>query len=264
MIVRPTGTIRTLGVSALLTAASAASAAAQIVTDRPNFTESTATVPSGRMQLEAGYTLFRATDFTGHQLGEGLLRIGLIPGLELRAGIPSYNTATREVGPAEFESSGFGDASIGMKLGLYESGMSEGLPSASLLLGTSIPLGDDDFGADGLEPEAKLALGWSLAPRLDLGVNVNYTQRNPSFGDNYDEWAASVALGFPLAGRLSGFGEYYAIRPDFPGDAGDEDVVGGGITFLLSPDFQLDARVGVELDSHADAMFFGVGFAKLF
>jgi hypothetical protein len=243
-------------------------AASQIVTDRPDFTESTATVPQGRVQIEAGYTLLKIDDATEHQIGEGLLRLGIIPGLEARVGIPTFHSQSIETDgliELEREESGFGDASVGMKLGLYESGMSEGLPSLSLLLGSSIPLGDDDFGADGWEPEAILALGWSLAPRLDLGVNAGYAQRvdDDLVGDDdrFNETWGSIALGFPIAGSLAGFGEYFAIRPD---EGIDQDFIDAGVTYLLSETFQLDARVGKGLGDTDDAVFFGVGLAKLF
>lgn len=238
-------------------------AAAQISTDRPTFTERTTTVPDGRFQLEAGYTYRSAGDLTGHVLGEALLRAGLIPGLELRAELPSFVSQKFDGLLGEDEESGWTDAGIGMKLGLYEAGMAEGLPSISLLLGSSVPVGDDDFGADGWEPEAIVALGWEFAPRLELGANVGYRQNDPHFGDRFDEWTASVALGLPVTSSIGAFVEYFALRPDIDGDDGD-DYIDGGVTFLLSPTFQLDGRAGFNLDGDADEMFFGVGLAKLF
>ena len=257
------GLLGGVGAGMLALVAGAAPLAGQIVTDRPDFTESTYTVPDGHFQLEAGYTYATAGELSGHQIGEALIRLGLIPGLELRALLPSFNSVSGDVGPVEFEESGWSDAGIGMKLGLYESGMSEGLPSVSLLFGSSIPVGDDDFGADGWEPEAILALGWALAPRLDLGANVKYTQRDPDFGDRYNEWAASIALGLPVTSSLGAFIEYFGIRPDLDG-LEDDDYIDGGITYLFSDTFQLDARVGFNLEGDDDEMFFGVGFGKLF
>ena len=249
---------------AILLAAAATPASAQtIVTDRPDFTESTATVPDGRFQLEAGYTYASVGDFTGHEIGEGLLRWGLIPGLELRLGIPSYLSISQD-GADGADASGLGDASVGVKLGLYESGMAEGLPSVSLILGSGIPTGNEDVtGSDGWEPEAIVALGWSFTPSLSLGANVGYAQRSlVGFDDSIDEFFTSIAAGFPLVGGLNGFAEYYAIRPDL--DGADEDYINGGVMYLLSPTLQLDARIGMGIGDTDDAMFFGAGLAKLF
>jgi hypothetical protein len=47
-----------------------------LVTDRPDFTESAATVTRGRTQVEMGYTFTSAGDFDEHAMGELLVRIG--------------------------------------------------------------------------------------------------------------------------------------------------------------------------------------------
>lgn len=246
---------------ALLASTGGPSVAQQMVTDRPTFTESTSTVPAGIYQLEAGYTFERFGRTDSHQIGEALLRTGLIEGLELRFGLPSFRSAKREA-PGALDQSGFGDGFLGMKLGLFESGVGEGLPSLALLLGTGVPVGDDVFGAGGWEPEAKLALGWSLTERLGLGANIDYTQRDPGAADRFDEWGAGVALAFPLTERLGGFGEYFAIRPDVGTDL---DYLDAGVTWLMNPHLQLDARIGVGVGSPVDDDFFiGVGFSRQF
>jgi len=250
---------------ALALASTTAPLSAQtIVTDRPDFTESTATVPDGRIQIEAGYTYSTFGDFSGHEIGEGLIRYGLIPGLELRLGVPSFVSYSADEGAEDSDDSGFADASAGIKLALFESGLAEGLPSVSLLLGTGIPTGNAEItGSDGWEPQAVLALGWQFTETLSLGANAGYVQRR-IFGldDATDEFSASIAAGFPLFAGLNGFAEYFAIRPDL--DDSDEDYVDGGVTYLLSPTFQLDARVGMGIGDTDDAMFFGIGFARLF
>jgi len=71
-----------------------------LITDRPDFTESTDAVPRGHLQLEAGYTftydrekLDRTRDHTSPEI---LLRIGLVDRLELRLGWAGYSwTETR-------------------------------------------------------------------------------------------------------------------------------------------------------------------------
>ena len=63
---------------------------APLVTDRPDFTESTKTIPRGHLQIEAGFTFVydrRGDDrLRDHAAPELLLRIGLADDFELRIG----------------------------------------------------------------------------------------------------------------------------------------------------------------------------------
>src|SRR5688572_30878275 len=83
-----------------------------LVTDRPDFTESTATVPRGHFQIEGGTTLTRVEDADATSFGELLVRIGTGERWETRLGLGSY---TRIDTPFD-EFSGFEDPSVGIKV----------------------------------------------------------------------------------------------------------------------------------------------------
>lgn len=61
-----------------------------LVTDRPDFTESAETIAPGHLQIESGITRSREDATETDSVGEILLRVGLTPNLELRAGFNSY------------------------------------------------------------------------------------------------------------------------------------------------------------------------------
>ncbi|HVR97870.1 MAG TPA: transporter, partial [Thermoanaerobaculia bacterium] len=61
-----------------------------LVTDRPDFTESTSTVAPGHFQVEGGATLARVEDEDSETWGEVLVRYGLGPRLEARLAAGSY------------------------------------------------------------------------------------------------------------------------------------------------------------------------------
>jgi hypothetical protein len=71
----------------------------EMVTDRPDFTESASVVPRGRVQLEAGYTYARDEDagvLAAHSYPEALARIGVVDDrLELRLGQSVLTTRSR-------------------------------------------------------------------------------------------------------------------------------------------------------------------------
>ena len=60
----------------------AAPAQQPLISDRPDFTESAATITPGRVQMEAGYTFARLEEVEGHAIGEILARIGVLSGVE--------------------------------------------------------------------------------------------------------------------------------------------------------------------------------------
>lgn len=217
-----------------------------LVTDRPDFTESASSVVPGRVQLEAGATLDRVDDENAVTLGEALFRIGVVPGLEARVGVPSWIDAG--------EASGLDSGFLGAKAEL-PAGAGWDL---ALLVGTTVPIGDDEVASDEWEPEAVLAAGRDLSETTGLGVNLGWGR--PSDGEErIDEWRGSVAAGFDLGGGWGAYGEAFGFVTD--GDAGPA-FLDAGVTRLLGPDLQLDARVGAGLFDAAGDAFVGVGVSK--
>lgn len=229
--------------------------AAPLVTDRPDFTESTASVAPGRVQVETGYTLSRRDGGDDHAVGEVLVRLGLASPLEARLAPGSYAVMDAPGGSVD----GIQNPAVGAKATLLEpSPRPAAVPSVALLASTTLPAGHDAVSADGAEPAAALALGWTLGERASLGANLKHA-RLLDDGERFGRTVASAALGVDASGPLSAYAEFYTLRPDAPG-AGDADVVNGGLTLLLGPDAQLDARVGAGLGRPAPDLILGVGF----
>ena len=65
---------------------------------------------------------------------------------------------------------GPGDADLGFKVLLRDEDRSR-IPAAAVLVSSSVPIGDDEIGERGWQPEARLLLGWQLDPTWSLAVN---------------------------------------------------------------------------------------------
>jgi hypothetical protein len=220
-------------------AASAAQDAAQegapLIGDRPDFTESPNAVP--RLQLEGGYTLTHLAGRSEHADGELLVREPFGPGFEGRIGVGSFVSQDFTGG-----SSGYGVSSVGLKW-QFASGAGRS-PTLGLLVGTALPTGDEDLGADEWVPEIRFAAAWDGAVSLSANVGL---ARPEALGERFTQYLASVAAGVGIGARGGAFLEVYAILADLgPGD--DTLVVDGGLTWLLTPDVQLDARAGASLE----------------
>jgi hypothetical protein len=227
-----------------------------LVTDRPDFTESASVPGGGRVQVEGGWTVEGDGDARAHSLGEILVRIGIGDRFEARIEPATWISADDGSGG---EVSGLDDAGIGFKGMLFDASP-PGVPAAAILVGTSLPTGDDEIGEEGWQPEARLALGWDLSEVWSLGANAGWA-RPEEAGERFDQALGSVALGRSLGARLGAFVELYGLNPSSP-DGGDESYLDGGLTFALGPDAQLDVRGGAGLTDDSADWLFGLGFAR--
>ncbi|MDA0379505.1 MAG: transporter [Bacteroidetes bacterium] len=235
--------------TAVLLLACTLPAAAQdtIATDRPDFTESTSTVPQRSLQAEFGFT--RATvggDFVD-TAGEGLIRYGLRSRFELRLGLPSRINV-------DGLDAGLGDMSVGFKW----NAASFGNGSRLSVLGTLIlPTGQEDFTSEEAEPSILVVGSIPLTDRIGLAG-----QTGLNFFKTADEWNAgffaTTVLGFSLMENVGAFAE---VRMDKIENLDAQVVAHTGLTYLFSPDFQVDVHGGVGVTETAPDHFIGFGLA---
>jgi hypothetical protein len=234
-----------------------------IVADRPDFTESTLTIPPSHFQVESGITFTRFGDEESQSFGEVLVRIGLGERWEGRLGIGSYSRVDPGFDGAD-TISGYQDPFVGIKVRLNESDSNlraPGIPAASLLFSTSIPAGDDELTADEWQPQAKLLLAWDL-PWFSLSSNLIYGY--PAEGDErFHQFGATLSAGFSLTDRMGMFVETFGFNKEST-DGSSTQYVDGGVTFSVFDDLQLDARVGFGLDDPSPNWFAGIGAAVRF
>lgn len=244
-----------------------------IETDRPDFTESTSTVPRGRFQLEGGYTftLDREDGVRGrsHTAPELLLRAGLWDDFEVRVGWGGYTWAnekspgeTRAGRPVLLEdwSQGGADQYVGFKWKLFAQ---QGVrPDFAIIPAITVPTGGGGFSSGDVDPEIKLAWAYDLSDRLGLGGNVNFAVPTDR-GERFFQSGASITLAYALRNDLGTYLEYYG---DYPAGRGADcaHTLNTGLTWQITPNFQLDWRIGAGLNEEADDFLTGIGFAIRF
>lgn len=234
-----------------------------IVADRPDFTESTLTIPSGHYQIESGVTFSRFGEEESQSFGEVLVRIGAGERVEARLGIGSYTRIDPGFDGAD-TISGYEDPFIGFKVRLNESDPNlrpPGHPAVSLLFSTSVPVGDDELTADEWQPETKLLLAWDL-PWFSLSSNLIYGY--PVDGDErFHQFGATLSAGFSLTDRMGMFVEIFGFNKESVNGSSTQ-YIDSGVTFSVFNDLQLDARIGFGLDDPSPNWFAGVGAAVRF
>lgn len=226
-----------------------------ISTDRPDQTESTQLVPAGMVQVEGGATMLSTRGARTTSYGEVLVRAGVHDAIELRVEPFTYTSLSRSGAP---EAGGVEDLALGVKVPLFRrDSAARFAPDISVIGATSVPTGSRPFRADGAQPEAVLAADWSLAERLSFGSNLTL-RRGRSDGARYWERGASTTFGLALSERTGMYAEWFAVRDTR--DPAAVHVLNSGITYKLSTDFQLDARIG--RGNRDSGTFGGIGFAR--
>jgi hypothetical protein len=243
--------------AALATAGAPCLAEEPLITDRPDFTESAFAVGRGTLQLEAGTTYADLGDTTATTFGELLVRYGIGRKFELRLATLTYLWLDEPYG----DSSGFIDSAIGFKLGLNE-GQGAGLPgrtAAALIVASTFPSGSSEFRSPAWQPAAVLALSWDLSSSVSLGSNLGYGR--PAGDDGrFNSFWASAALGVGVSDATSVFFELYGF--DREEARGPSTVTfQTGLTRLIGPDLQLDARVARRLTDDGPDFLFALGAA---
>ena len=242
-----------------------------LVTDRPDFTESTDAVPTGRIQLEAGYTFTydregenRLRDHTAPEL---LLRIGVAEDLELRFGWDGYSWTDRRFEgktprgrrvTREAWSQGAQDLSVGFKYKFCE--QDGWTPHFGVIGAISVPSGGGGISSGDVDPEVVLLWAYDVNDSLAVAGNVGFSGPTDA-GDRFFQTSASLSVAFALTEELGAYIEYFGLYPNTE-DTDAAHTINGGLTFLVHNDLQLDWRIGMGLNEEADDFFTGIGVSR--
>jgi hypothetical protein len=229
--------------------------APELITDRPDFTESSEVVGSGVVQIESGLT-FEQTDEIAKQVTapQLLVRVGIGPRFELRFAGDGFVSQSVETPGGVERSGGHSDAEIGAKFKLFDAAM-VGFDMAVIPF-LSLPTASDGFGTNGYDPGFKLTVARELVRGFGLSGNFNAASVTSQAGRAWER-EASVSLGHGLGGAWGAYWETYGSFHD-----GDCDcTVNTGVTRALGVNGQVDVEVGRGVSGQAQDWFVGVGFA---
>lgn len=259
---RPGGSLLTLLTALVLIILPGGVWAQDLVTDRPDQTESAEVVQPGRVQFESGWTFVRDnhadTSVRHHQFPSTVLRIGIAPRLELRVGMDGWNWR-RESGLSR---SGFGDLNLGAKLLLWKERGPR--PQVALLGSAVIPSGESGFSREKVDPEIRAALAHTLSERLSLGYNIDVARVSEQ-GEDGDavsgtEFLYTATLGLGIGPRSGVFAEFFGSLPlSQSGEAAH--AFDAGFTLLLAANVQLDISGGFAISAASEDWFVGGGLS---
>lgn len=223
-----------------------------IVTDRPDQTESSSTIEKGSLQIETGILLgFTEDDFSSERqflAPTTLFRYGITKGVELR--VLSQFESLKDQNSSQ-KTSGISDLEIGTKIQLLkkETVNTEIAFLSHLILPTgSKMLSNDAFGLIN-----KLSISHELSDALCLGYNVGYDY----FGEGKGDLTYSVSLGISVANSLGIYIEPYGRLNEYDNYESNFDA---GVTYLLKDNCQLDFSFGTGINHTMNYLSLGCSF----
>ena len=230
----------------------------ELITDRPDQTESAVVVPLRSLQIETGFLMQKnETDLAVERLfayTTTLLRYGLLERLELRIGLDLLSERL-EIKHTDIKEhiTGTGPLLLQFK---YKVAEERGwIPDIAFIGGATLPcVAKELFRTAGVAPAFRLALSHTLSDRLALGSNLGAEwdgeSRDPGF-------YYSFVLGITATEKLGIFTEFYGLMRE-PGKR--MHLFDAGFTFLVLHNFQLDLSGGVGLNKIAFDSFISFGF----
>jgi len=229
-----------------------------LVTDRPDLTESSSVVPHKSLQLEAGFTFASSEEGTVKvsEIGyaDALLRYGLMERMELRLGIGFAGVDMKDSGGGSGTEKLLGITPIkpGLKISIAdEKGW---MPELALLTHLHIPFKNSEITQTNISPDISLAASHTFSSRVSLGYNIGVVW----FGDElHPNGTYSVAAGFGVAEKIGAFIETFGR---FSNDV-FTNTIDGGFTFLVLHNLQLDISGGIGLTDSAADYYIGAGFS---
>jgi hypothetical protein len=226
-----------------------------IVTDRPDFTESSEVIRRGGFQLETGATLEGETDRSrAFTAPTALMRIGLGHRTELRFGADGVLVAN--IGRLG-QVSGYSDVEIAAKIRLFNQEQI-GIDLAVLPI-LSLPVGSEGFSSGSYDPAIKITWARDLPVGFGLSGNVNLSAVSDP-GGRFNQDAVSVSVAHDLFAGWGSYAEIYGFSR-FDRDGGGAVIVNGGVSRTIGTRMQFDIEAGHGLTAAAPDWFVGAGFA---
>lgn len=224
---------------------------AQIITDRPDQTESSSTIAKGNLQIESGLAFIYNDDslssistFVGPTT---LFRYGLTDNFEIRVfnqmeGFKNNTDTKRTYGLSDLEA--------GFKLQLLRK--EEVNTEIAFLSHIIIPSGSLLFSNIEYGIINKLSISHETNENVSIGYNIGYN----NYGKGDGDLTYSLALGVAINDKASFYLETYGDLIEFEDHLSSFDA---GITYLVKDNFQLDFSFGTGINYYMN--YVAAGFS---
>jgi len=224
-------------------------AAQEIITDRPDQTESSTSIPWKSIQIEAGLQLSNSKDFGISEkefvFPTVLFRYGVFRRIELRM-VNQLERVKNE--SLNYSTTGFSDIELGVKFQILKK--EDINTQIAFLTHLVIPSAKEGISNDKFGMVNKIAVSHNLSDNIGLGYNLGYDY----FGTGKGNLIYSAAVGWGLSDRFSVYAETFGAAGEFSDWIVNIDA---GATFLIQNNLQLDFSFGTGLNHKMNYLSLG-------
>lgn len=233
----------------------------EMITDRPDATESPNTVPIKSFQIETGGLYERNNDQDIKTdlivFNNSLIRYGVFKNFELRlAWAISEIREGNSHQNLDLVASGFSPLILGAKVAITEEkGL---LPDIGLMVHITLPfLASKDYKPETTSVSFRFAFAHTINKKSSFSYNLGAQWADDSLEAAY---VYSLAYAYGITEKL---GVYVEVYGNFPENSRANHSCDTGLTYLIKNNFQLDATVGTGLTGNQDLLL-GAGFSYRF
>lgn len=232
--------------------------------DRPDMTESAFSIDPGHVQLETDAASVTFDEDAGQRsrsfsLGLTNIRIGLLPRVDFQIVVTPFTHVRTVVSAQEpVRANGFGDLVLRTKVNLI--GNEGGNVGVGLLPFITLPTGTPRaFRTERVGVGLAVPMTFALPGEVGLGAMVQGEMLDGDTQTYAYELLATLTASHTIVGDLAGFVEV-ASTAHFEDGTSMNFEVHGGLTYLVTPAFQLDCGVYGTVVGPGDDVFGFVGF----
>jgi hypothetical protein len=230
-----------------------------LISDRPDQSDSPYLVPTGSLQIESGVYFDR--DVTGDAntrnlaFHSTLLRYGISESIEVRL-VSEYLGRYTSSNSLSFSGKGFSPITLGIKIKIARE---EGWrPEIGFVSNIKLKSGSALFEPANTTTNFRLVFSHTPSKKWQVGYNVG--------ADWSGETPQATFLGtfsacYLITQKLAAFGEVYSF---FPEQKAADVRLDGGFAYKIHPMVQLDAASGIGLHEHSTDFFFTAGVSARF
>lgn len=230
----------------------------ELITDRPDQTESSSIVPVGWLQIEVGFAMESETTngvkTEAITVPASLIRFGVSNNFELRLILEHTSTSMTPTAGEKISESGFNDIAIGGKFQfLQEKGW---IPETALNLHLHLPA-DNNVGSPKVAvPNFSFLFSHTLSDIFSCAYNLGMEWDGESAKGTF---IYTGTVGVSITDKIGGYAEIYGDKHYASTSLGA--AFDCGLTYLIMPNFQVDAEVGFPMNDNGAPFFVGFGAA---